>query len=50
VGFAGLFGGKGRKLLNKRGKKVQYLCFFGRFIVFLQTEKIKKGIDYGKTN
>lgn len=32
------------------GEKVQIMYYFGIFIVFLQTEKIKKGIDYGKTN
>lgn len=32
------------------GEKVQILYYFGIFIVILQTEMIKKGLDYGKTN
>ena len=38
-GFCGFIWSKGRKKMDRQEKKVQYLCFFGRFIVFLQTEK-----------
>ena len=31
-----LFGAKVGKIMDRRQKKVQFLCFFGRFIVFLQ--------------
>lgn len=45
-----VYGGKDKEKRDKGVRKVQILYNFDIFIVFLQADKIKKGIDHGKTN